>query len=86
MATSILSGMKMGGPQLCVQCGIRPVQGCRCNIGAEYCKICKDAHPGPRRTMDDYMAEYSGELAKEIMKKLENDVLDEFLRGPYESK
>ena len=61
--------------RLCIQCKKNPVQGCRCNIGYDYCKECKDAHPGPHKTFEEILSDYSQSGAERIYNKITDDIL-----------
>ncbi len=61
------------GSKICFKCGIRPVQGCRCVMGATHCSECYDH--GPVRTLDEIVKEHADKMADSIMDKIDAETL-----------
>lgn len=60
------------GSKVCIECGVRPVRGCRCVMGATHCDKCYDH--GPNLTHEEVLKKY----ADKIYERIEADIFDQW--------
>ena len=70
MDDAILEHFKSGS-KVCMKCGVNPVQGCRCVMGATHCSDCYKHKP-----VD--MEKINKDMAESLMHKIDDEILAKY--------